>query len=169
MAEEQRAMTLWSGQHMRGIIIEGVSETPPETDASAEMWVVIYSRKDMSRVADVKLSKLDAVPAELAKYAGNHDYLMLVATFGLNNVEMIRGDLYDFFNKNGGGGTLHKMVQTMNAVPVSFGYYSYCLASVMGTETGFEAVTYSQGTPAFLPLKLEKIADLYTPLNTFPQ
>ncbi|MCK5146165.1 hypothetical protein KAR48_05380 [bacterium] len=169
MAEEQKALTLWSGQHQEGIVIEGVEIPAPKTDGSGHMWIEIRDRKELSLKANVTLTKLDKVPAELEKYSGDKNYLMFVATVGLVNTEIIRGDLFDFLNKNGGGPQLYKNVQVMNAMGVAFGYYNYCLASIMGTETGFEAASYSQNTPVFLPLKLEKFGDLYTLLNTFPK
>lgn len=168
MAEEQRALTLWSGQHREGIIIEGLKTTAQEVDG-AHLRIRIHDRKDLKYVDEFILIELDEVPKKLAEYSGNSDYLMFVATQGLANGQIIRGELLDFLDKNGGGSQLHKAVQVMGVLLTGFGYYNYCLASVMGTETGFEAAELNQSSDAFLPLKLLKFSDFYTPINTFPK
>jgi hypothetical protein len=173
MSEQMIPITLVSGQNIVNITCDKIKISWPKPPSDSYYFAVVVDRKTLTAVACEVSDDLSSVPEGIKKYDGNTEYLLLIATYGLNNNSMPKGDLLTFLDKNGAGPSLAKLLQCATTLQPSYGYYSYCLASTMGTETGFEnyLVNNTSALPSiiFLPLKLTKIEDQYCLVNIFPQ
>jgi len=165
-------ITLVSGQNTINIACEKIKITWPQKTPDQYLLLAVVNRKTLSSVACEVNTDLSSVPGSIQKYDGNSEYLLLVVSYKLNNYRMPSGDLLTFLDKNGAGPGLAKLLQCGKTISPTFGYYSYCLASTMGTETGFEnyLVNYvsANSDNIFLPLKLQKVVDFYSLTNVFP-
>lgn len=174
MSEQMIPITLMSGQNAISIVCDKIKIDWPKNLPKQYMMMVVVDRKTLAVVASECVDNKDllTVPASIKKYDGSTEYMLLVATFALNNYVMIGSELLAFLDKNGAGPGLAKMIQCSSIIMSSYGYYAYCLASTMGTETGYENYKISYGSDGvnaiFLPLKLQKVGDYYTLNNVFP-
>ncbi|HEX9887774.1 MAG TPA: hypothetical protein VGA70_14850 [Longimicrobiales bacterium] len=137
----------------------------PGTTDNSVYWFVVFSRADMSIVANVASNSSSAVPPEIAKYAGDNGYILILVTNNLAYSKLPTGDLATFIAANGGGTRLTAAEQVAeHAGSAAGGWFVYGLLAILGEpQPGIE--DYSLSHSVVLAASVRQFGGLWTPVN----
>lgn len=157
----------------RAIVIgtgEGSFVPLPSGAQANSYWFVVVQSSDLAVVANVVSTSNDTVPADVEKFAGSDDHILLVATWALQLNNVPTGDLYTFLKNTGAGAEMDRLDQVYEQLGTGdFGAACYALAATLNDQDspGIEASSLFNGlvlTAQFMPVEVDGVTT-YTPVQ----
>jgi hypothetical protein len=132
-------------------------------------WALVIDRTSLKVLENFTFTDNAGIPAQLAQYANNSNYLLMLTTSRLQSNNLPVGNFYNFLVGLGAGSELFKLEQIYNTLSCgTWGNMGYAIVAVLDGSVGIEFSDYLNTLVAFT-LQLTPVSFgssvLYTPIR----
>ena len=162
---DKKTLTLVSHDEAEILIDHELAGGWPADPPESGYRIVAFKRNDKHLSSYVSaVSDGSSVPDAISALPTDGTYFVVVAAYGLDYATPPEEKFHDFLADNGAGIGLANLEQKITDAGYALrSKLNYALASVLGTDQGYEA--YSLNDPVVLALELDKFGGLWTPVS----